>query len=228
MTPQLDSKEHLHDLGYSQIAGDNMSNGRIETLVDGVFAIVLTLLVFDIKAPQAATDAELIRQLLALAPKFFTYVLSFVILGLFWFGHQMVSRYIRRVDRIHIWFNLLFLMCVAFIPFSAALLGENGQQRSAAIVYGVNLLATGLTRYLHWRYVTSNHRLVSNDLDKRLIRAVRRTFLIVPVVYTIAIGVAFLSVPASLAIYTFSPILGAVRMNSVFPHPHHERTQNSR
>ena len=57
MTPQLDSKEHLHDLGYSQIAGDNMSNGRIETLVDGVFAIVLTLLVFDIKAPQAATDA---------------------------------------------------------------------------------------------------------------------------------------------------------------------------
>lgn len=226
MSPKPEpNSERLLSKDYSPIISDDMSNGRIETLVDGVFAIVLTLLVFDIKAPQAANDAELFQQLFALTPKFLTYVLNFVILGLFWFGHQIASYYIRKVDLIHIWFNLLFLMCIAFIPFSAALLGESGHQRSAVIVYGINLQVTGLTRYLHWRYVTGNHRLVSNSLDHRLMRAVQRMFLVVPFIYTIAIGFAFLSIPASLALYTLSPILGVVGMHSFFHHPCHARTQ---
>jgi uncharacterized membrane protein len=117
MNPQPDVEKQSHD---------EVSNRRIETLVDGVFAIVLTLLIFDIKAPQAASDAELNAQLLALGPKLFAYVLSFVILALFWFGHQLVSRHIRCSDHIHIWLNLLYILCIAFIPFSAALLGVNG------------------------------------------------------------------------------------------------------
>ena len=215
MNPQPNSPPTVPNQ-LASTTGNNISNARIETLADGVFAIVLTLLVLDIKAPIAASDAELIRQLIALAPKFFTYVLSFIILGLFWFGHQMVSRYVRCSDRIHIWLNLLFLMCIAFIPFSAALLGENTQMRSATIVYGINLLAAGLIRYFHWQYVTSNYHLVESKLNKRQIQAVRRTFLMVPLICTIAIGASFVSVSASLALYTFSPILGAVRMNGIF------------
>ena len=117
MNPNNDSDIQSPSYGLSSV--------RIMTLADGVFAIVLTLLVLDIKAPKAISEAELISKLLALWPKLFSYIISFVILGILWFGHHMEFHYIRRSDRIHIWLNLLFLMCIAFIPFSAALLGSN-------------------------------------------------------------------------------------------------------
>jgi uncharacterized membrane protein len=205
--------------GKKQHSTENdVSNSRIETLADGVFAIVLTLLILDIKAPQATSDAELIQKLLALEPKFFTYVLSFIILGLFWFGHQLVSRYIKHSDHIHLWLSLLFLMSIAFIPFSAAVLGENGQQRSAVIVYGGNLLLSGSIRCLHWRYVTRNHRLVDPGLDARLIAKIANAFLVIPFFYTIAIATSFFSIQVSLFLYAISPLLGGLRMNSIFHH----------
>lgn len=205
--------------GQKRESTDNdVSNSRIETLADGVFAIVLTLLVLDIKAPQATSDTELMQKLLALEPKFFTYVLSFIILGLFWFGHQLVSRYIKRSDHIHLWLSLLFLMSIAFIPFSAAVLGENWQHRSAIILYGSNLLATGLIRCFHWTYVTRNHRLVDPGLDVLLISKIENAFLVIPFFYTIAIATSFFSIPISLFVYAISPLLGGVRMNSILRH----------
>ena len=66
-------------------------NERLNTLVDGIFAIVLTLLVLDIKVPEITSDTELIGQLVDLWPQFFSFGLSFVILGLFWLGHQLES-----------------------------------------------------------------------------------------------------------------------------------------
>lgn len=184
-----------------------LSSMRIMTLADGVFAIVLTLLVLDIKAPQASSEAELISQLLVLWPKLFSYIISFAILGIFWFGHHMEFHYIRRSDRIHIWLNLLFLVCIAFIPFSAALLGANLQNRVAIAVYGFNLIAAGLVRYIHWRYITQGHRLVDAHMDIRIIRKVQRIFLIVPFVYLVAICLSFVSVPLSLVLYTLIPVL---------------------
>ncbi len=201
-----------------QSTQNDVTNSRLDTLVDGVFAIVLTLLVLDIKAPQSLSDTELTQKLLELSPKFLAYILSFIILGLFWFGHQLVSRYLKRSDQIHVLLSLLYLMCIAFIPFSAALLGENGQLRSAAIVYGINLLATGSVRYLHWEYATCNYRLVDPHLDGRLITKMRQAFLVVPIFYSIAIAISFFSVPLSLGLYTISPLLGGLRMNSAFHH----------
>lgn len=190
-----------------QTTSYGLSSMRIMTLADGVFAIVLTLLVLDIKAPQASSEVALISQLLALWPKLFSYIISFIILGIFWFGHHMEFHYIRRSDRIHIWLNLLFLVCIAFIPFSAALLGGNLQYRTAIAIYGLNLIAAGLVRYIHWRYITYGHRLVDVDMDIWIIRKVERVFLIVPFVYLFAICLSFINIPASLILYVFIPVL---------------------
>src|ERR1700737_1299223 len=104
-----------------------LSRNRIEALTDGVFAVAMTLLVLDIKVPELpqpmATD-ELLRQLLALWPKFLSYVISFVILGVYWVGHHVQLSFIRRADRPLLWINILFLLWVALVPFSTALLGE--------------------------------------------------------------------------------------------------------
>ncbi len=199
MNPNNDSDIQSSSYGLSSV--------RIMTLADGVFAIVLTLLVLDIKAPEAISEAELISKLLALWPKLFSYIISFVILGILWFGHHMEFHYIRRSDRIHIWLNLLFLMCIAFIPFSAALLGSNLQNRVAIAIYGTNLIAAGLVRYFHWRYITQGYRLVDVNMDVRIIRKVQRIFLIVPFTYLFAICVSFVSIPASLVLYALIPVL---------------------
>jgi uncharacterized membrane protein len=202
----------------------DISNPRIEALVDGVFAIALTLLVIDIKTSHVDSDGELTKHLIALIPQFFAYFLSFIILGLLWFEHQMVSHYVLRSDRTHIWLNLLFLMSIALIPFSASLLGENLQHRSATIFYGINLLVTGVIQYLHWEYITQKNRLIDENLDRRLVRAVQKTFLFVPLTYAIAIEVSFISISVSLALYSLSTLAGVLRMNAIF-HQSHQHKQ---
>lgn len=186
---------------------NGLTSRRIEALADGVFAIVLTLLVLDIRAPLTGSEAALLRELVALWPKLFSYFISFVILGIFWFGHHMEFHYIRRSDRIHIWLNLLFLMAIAFVPFSAALLGNNLQNRVAIAVYGGNLAAAGLVRYIHWRYATQGRRLVDSEMDGRVICKVQRVFLIVPFIYLLAIGLSWISISASLVCYALIPVL---------------------
>ncbi len=144
----------------NRLPAEGLSPGRLETLVDGVLAIVLTLLVFDLRAPQAATNHELLHQLIALWPAFVSFVISFAILGIFWFGHRMESHWIVRSDRIHIWITLLLLICIAFLPFSASLLGKNMKQRLALMIYGANMVLASTMRCVHWCYATSGHRLV--------------------------------------------------------------------
>jgi uncharacterized membrane protein len=187
-----------------------LDKGRGETLADGVFAIALTLLVLDIKAPQAATADELLRGLAALWPQVLTFMISFAILGIFWFGHRMESHYIVRSDRIHIWISLAFLMCIAFVPFSASLLGKNVRYQAAVVIYGANLALAGLIRYVHWRYIMAGRRLVRDDMDLDMIRTVGRRFLIVFLLYLLAIGVSFASLATSLAICAVAPVLYVV------------------
>jgi uncharacterized membrane protein len=200
----------------SESAYNDISNHRIESLVDAVFSIVLTLLIIEIKTSHVDSDGELTKQLIELIPKFFAYFLSFIILGLLWFGHQMVSHYVVRSDRNHIWLNLLFLMFISLIPFSASLLGENLNHPSATLFYGVNLFITGIIQYIHWEYITRNNRLIDKNLDRRLVRAVQKIFLFVPLTYAIAIEVSFFSISISLALYSIGTLVGALRMNAIF------------
>lgn len=196
----------------------SLSNQRLETLVDGVFAIVLTLLVLDIKAPDVASDAELFHSLLTLGSKLFSYLFSFLVLGIFWFGHQMESHYIHRSDRVHLWLNLLFLLGIAFLPFSASILGAHPFSRIAVIIYSSNLCAVGLVRYVHWQYVVQ-HRLIS-AVDPQLVRALSRAFLGTPIFCCFAIGLSFLNVTLSLVLLTLlMPLNVAFRISHLF-HKH--------
>jgi len=101
-----------------------LSKTRIEALTDGIFAIAMTLMVFDIKvAPVAHMDQWNLRhELIQLWPRFLAYVISFVMLGVYWVGHHNQYHYIRRTDRPFLWINIFFLMGVSLIPFSTSLL----------------------------------------------------------------------------------------------------------
>jgi uncharacterized membrane protein len=186
-----------------------LSRNRIEALTDGVFAVAMTLLVLDIKVPelQASEAANLPLKLLALWPRLLSYVISFVILGVYWVGHHIQLSFIRRADRPLLWINVLFLLWVALVPFSTALLGEYSKTRVAIAVYGANLIAIGLTLALHWWYATAESRHVDPDLHPDLVRGGMKRTLMAPVVYVIAIALSFVRAELSLILYALVPLL---------------------
>ncbi len=94
--------------------------GRIVNFSDGVFAIVITLLILDIRVPDIPEDLvsqELPSRILDLGPKFLSYVISFLVIAVYWQVHHRVFRPIRAYDRTLLWLNFLFLMTISFLPF---------------------------------------------------------------------------------------------------------------
>ena len=142
---------------------------RVVFFSDAVFAIAITLLVLPL-ADAHLTDEDLARQLLALWPKVFSFVLSFVVIGLFWLTHHRFFQLIDRVDRRLLFLNLLVLMCVAFLPFPTAVLGDHGSQSAADVLYAASMSLLGLASAALWRHASNRHRLIPADFDPAVIR----------------------------------------------------------
>lgn len=187
-----------------------LSRNRIEALTDGVFAIAMTLLVLDIKVPELhppLETAQLPLKLVALWPNFLSYLISFLILGVYWVGHHFQLSFIRRVDRPLLWINILFLLWVALVPFSTALLSEYSKTRVAIAIYGLNLIAVGLTLALQWWYATTETRHVDPDIHPNLVRRAMRRTLMAPLVYVVAIALSLVRTELSLILYALVPLL---------------------
>jgi uncharacterized membrane protein len=187
---------------------NQLSPLRLLALADGIFAMALTLLVFEIKIPELAPSevGQLGSRLVALWPKFASCGLTFLTLGFSWIGHHNQYVAIRRTDRLFLWINLAFLSCIALVPFSSALLGEYPSQRLAIDVYAANLTVAGTALYFHWWYATRNQRLVDTNIDRDLVARTKGRVLVAPLAYLAVIGLSFLSVKASLALCLLVPI----------------------
>lgn len=132
-------------------ADDNTSGDlaldRLVFFSDAVFAIAITLLIIEIEIPDLgprASVAESWRELAGLAPSFFAFVLSFLVIGRFWMGHHERFRSLRHFDRRLMWPNLLYLMAIAFMPFASAFLGRNLGHFLPALVYNLAMLLLAL------------------------------------------------------------------------------------
>jgi uncharacterized membrane protein len=186
---------------------EGLSTVRVAALTDGVFAIVLTLLVLDLHAPSAATQLQLLTSLRQIVPQLILFVLSFAIVAVFWYGHHMEMHWIVRSDRVHLGITLSFLLTISFVPFSASLLGRNHALPLAATIYGANLFLAGAVRYVHWVYATYYYRLVVPGLDEDFIKHVSRVFLVVPALYVIASAMAWISTIAAIVAFAIIPML---------------------
>jgi uncharacterized membrane protein len=187
-----------------------LSTRRIEAFSDGVLSIVITLLVLQLSIPvvsAGAVDAELARRPLEVTPKLFCYVISFAVVGIYWAGHHNLFHFIICADRTLLWLNNLFLLCVGFIPFPAALLGAYGSRRIAVIVYGGSLIVTGLALAAIWVYATHNRRLVHSDMDPQVVRRGLKRILVGPALYLAGVVLSFANVWISLAIYVIIPMI---------------------
>jgi uncharacterized membrane protein len=186
-----------------------MSKRRVEYLTDAVLAIVMTLLVLEITVPQLShseAPTELTRELVELWPLFLSYGTSFIILGFAWISDIDQFHSIKRANRTFLWLTVLYLMFIAFIPFSTALLGEYPDQQVAVMIYGVNLFIAAFWLYVKWRYATRNYVLIDRDSAPSIIRAQSRRYLIAPIMYLIAIAVSYASLQVSIILYIATPL----------------------
>src|SRR5438045_8938069 len=104
----------------SQLPHRGFEKNRIEALIDGIFAVALTLLVLDIKLPENVaypTNEALWSRLVELQRHFAIYAISFIVIGIYWVAHHVQFHYVRYTDRRLIWINLLFLLLLSFLPF---------------------------------------------------------------------------------------------------------------
>jgi uncharacterized membrane protein len=183
---------------------------RIESLADGIFAIAMTLLILQVQVPQLeqpVTQRALWNALTLQAPHVTGYFVSFILLGCLWVGHHAQFHFIRRVDRVLLWLNILFLACIGFIPFATALLSEYQRQPIACALYALTLVVAAAFLYAQWAYATKGRRLVDHDIDEQVVKysmfRIRAAF----AVYTAAGLFAFVSVPVALALFVLVPVL---------------------
>ena len=171
---------------------------RIVFFSDAVFAIAITILVLDIQVPYGLSPAKLPAEVLGLWPKYLSYVVSFLVLAIYWQAHHRVFRPIRGYDGTLVWLNFLFLMAVAFLPFPTSLLGEYGREQVSVVIYAANAaVASLLLSAISW-YAGRGHRLVPPDHDDEESKIRRLQGLAVPAVFLASIGVSFFSPMAAM------------------------------
>ena len=174
---------------------------RLIALADGVFAIVMTLLVFQLTVPVATETDRLGSALAEMWPEFLIYVLSFLVLGLFWLIHHLVFDPVERYDTTLIWLNILYLMFASLVPFSTGLFIEHGAVTVTALIYGANMTLIFATAWAIFAYATTGHRLASSDLDPEVTRGATRMGFVYMAVMVVAMAVSLVSPVAAYVLY---------------------------
>ena len=140
-----------------------MPTSRVEAFSDGVFAIAITLLILEIRVPDAS-EGRLAHALFQQWPSFASYGVSFLVIGIIWVNHHGVFRYVVRVDRVVLFLNLGLLLAVSFLPFPTALFARyvrdgGSNAHVAAFVYSATMTHLSVTWSILWWYLT-HHRAV--------------------------------------------------------------------
>jgi uncharacterized membrane protein len=177
-----------------------MSKGRLEAFSDGVIAILITIMVLELRPPEG-TD---LAALLPLAPIFLSYMLSFVFLGIYWNNHHHLFQVVQQVNGRVLWANLHLLFWLSLISFVTAWMGENNFAAWPVALYGVVLFMAGFAYFLLVRSLLALH-----GKDSTLAVAVGNDFKgkISIVIYAVAIPIAFIAPGMSFALYVLVAVI---------------------
>jgi len=180
-----------------------MDKGRLEAFSDGVLAIIITIMVLEMKAPQKPDLASL----LPVVPILLSYVLSYVHLGIYWNNHHHLFQATEHVDGRVLWANLHLLFWLSLIPFVTAWMGVNRFASLPVALYGIILLLTGMAYYVLTRALISLH-----GSDSIIAIAVGRDFKGVGsvLIYLVAVPLAFVHPAISCALYVLVAVIWLV------------------
>jgi uncharacterized membrane protein len=186
---------------------EGLGLSRIEALTDGVLAIAMTLLVFDLRLHAGTTELTLWHNLVLMWPNLMAFALSFVMLGIYWAAQRSQHHHLHRVDTRFQWINMHFLMFVSLVPFSTRILADFPMNQLALALYGANQIAIGLGLYWMWAYAVRGWRLTDRPLPAFVVRFGDLRCLLAPACYAAALPLMWLSPYATLAVYLSVPAL---------------------
>lgn len=180
-----------------------MGKSRLEAFSDGVIAIIITIMVLELKVPHA-TDIEALR---ALAPIFFSYVLSFVFVGIYWNNHHHMLHLAHRVNGAVLWANLNLLFWLSLVPFATAWMGENDFAQLPVAFYGCVLLMAAIGFFILSRVLIALH---GKDSPLAVALGKDRKGLVSLVLYVTAVLVSMLSPVVAMALYVVVAVIWLV------------------
>ena len=177
-----------------------MGKGRFEAFSDGVIAIIITIMVLELRVPHG----DSMESLKPLIPKFLSYILSFIYLGIYWNNHHHMLHAVKEVNGVSLWANLHLLFWLSLIPFVSAWMGENHFTKWPVILYGVVLLMSAIAYTILSKTLMSNH--VKNEKLARAFGKDEKGKLSM-LLYLVGIICAFFSQSISLLLYTIVALI---------------------
>jgi uncharacterized membrane protein len=193
---------------------EHKKNFQLERLIlfsDAVFAIAITLLVIELKLPETdiSSNAALTDALVQTIPHFMSFLLSFLIIGIYWISHHRMFYYVIDYDKKLIWLNLLFLFFIALMPFSSNIYGVYSGFNAAFLLYVANISMLALFNYRLYGYISRPEKKLSHGLDnKRLVKYYQARSWIVPLCFGIGVVITTVTTePWLVAISRMSPLL---------------------
>jgi uncharacterized membrane protein len=207
---------HEHHAVSESPHSPGLSTQRIEAFSDGVFAIAITLLILEIKIPTPpgpgtppvppGAPSHLTQALLHQWPSYAAYVLSFVMIGIYWANHHYIFHLYKRTNHVFNLLNVLFLMFISILPFPTALLGQFfsriDERQSVTVLYATGLLMPALCWSLMWAYASHGYRLIDPRLEPEFVRHLSRQYLLSNLFYTLAIIASLFNALLGLTICT--------------------------
>ena len=180
-----------------------MRTTRLEAFSDGVLAIIITIMVLNLKVPEGHTFSALGVYLHGVV----VYLLSFIYIGIYWSNHHHMFQLVHRVDGAILWANLGLLFFLSLVPFSTLWMDKNGTAGPPVVTYGVNLLAAAIAYYVLQRAVfraEGPDGLLQQALGRDLKGKLR------PLIYAVGIGGSFLSIWIGVAAYVLVALIWLV------------------
>lgn len=185
---------------------------RLKAFSDGVYAIVVTLLVLDLRPPEfddGITSRQFWIALIPLLPKFVSYLITFLVAGLMWIIHTRLFRNIRGYDRGLLWLNILALLFISLMPFTAGLLGQLPDLPATTALYAINLGCCGLCHAAIWRRAV-RRGFTNEEITPPIARYIGQRTMVVPAVFAVIALLSLAGIPYALSIGWLIPVIMSV------------------
>jgi uncharacterized membrane protein len=185
---------------------NQIPTSRIEAFSDGVIAIIITVMVFDLKLQEVPTDKTVWNELTLLVPKFVSYAISFLMLSIMWVNHHQLFHQIKQTDRKLLWYSIHLLFWMSFVPFVTNFIGANPLLWQASFFYGIIFFMSALS-FTALRNYAIRSNLLHDNISKQSHIKIRNKNRVALSIYLLASFVSLISVYISFTLFLIVPTM---------------------
>lgn len=202
-------KEMKKNISQNNESTNYVNLERLTFLVDGVFAITITLLVLELRLPEEGTS-DLSEGLLRLLPRLYIYFIAFYSIANHWVVHQRMFRHITQADTTMLWLTILGLLFITLIPATTAIVGRYPSEKLAMACFSVNSGLQALTTSIFWSYVSKRQKEFARESDPRLLAVTSQIWMSISVGWIASILLGYINVFAAYVSWVLLPNLVAI------------------